>query len=258
MSDLLTEVQDKLCLLTLNRVHKSNAFDNKLLSQLHQELEAAIAHPQVRVILIKAHGTHFSAGADIAWMHSMAQLSEAENLKDAEVLGNLMYRLYHSPKPTIAMVQGAAFGGGAGLVAACDLAVAAPCARFCFSEVQLGLIPAVISPYVVEAIGAKNAAMLFMSAEIFNAERAQTLGLVQHCVEEDKLADFTYNYANKIAHNAPGAVQLAKQLVRQVKAKPIDKELMQHTVSLIAKQRVSAEGQKGLAAFLTKNRPDWN
>ena len=258
MSDLLTEIQDKVCLLTINRVSKHNAFDNHLLALMQTQLDAAINNPEVRVIVLKANGKHFSAGADLAWMHSMAQFSEEENLNDTMVLGNLMYSLNQSPKPTIAMVQGSAFGGGAGLAAACDIAIASLSARFCFSEVKLGLIPAVISPYVVKAIGERAAKMLFMSAELFDAPRALSLNLVQHCVPEEELLEFTLKYAKQISNNAPDAVKISKQLAGDVANKKINEELVHYTASLIANKRVSAEGQQGLKAFLNKETPNWN
>lgn len=258
MSDLLYEIQDHLCLLTLNRVSKHNAFDNHLLAEMQTQLDAAIANPQVRVIVLKANGKHFSAGADLAWMQDMARFSEAENLNDAMVLGNLMYALNQSPKPTLAMVHGAAFGGGAGLAAACDMTIAAISARFCFSEVKLGLIPAVISPYVVNAVGERSAKALFMSAEIFDATKALSLNLVQHCIPDENLLEFTLNYAKQISNNAPEAVRASKKLAAQVANKNIDKELVYFTASLIAQKRVSHEGQQGLNAFLNKETPNWN
>ncbi len=258
MSDLLSEVQERVCLLTVNRISKHNAFNNHLLAEMQEQLDAAISNPEVRVIVLKANGKHFSAGADLTWMQNMVQFTEEENLEDSMVLGNLMYSLNQSPKPTIAMIQGAAFGGGAGLVAACDIAIAAPSARFCFSEVKLGLVPAVISPYVVKAIGERSAKMLFMSAEIFDVKRAMDLNLVQHCVEEEELLEFTLKYAKQISHNAPEAVKIAKQLVHDVADKQINEELVRYTASLIARKRVSAEGQQGLKAFLNKETPNWN
>ncbi|KGP63564.1 gamma-carboxygeranoyl-CoA hydratase [Legionella norrlandica] len=258
MSDLLYETQERVCLLTMNRVSKYNAFDNQLLSEMQVQLSSAINNPDIRVIVLKANGKHFSAGADLAWMQSMANFTEEENLKDSMILGNLMYSLNQSSKPTIAMVQGSAFGGGAGLVAACDIAIAGTSARFCFSEVKLGLIPAVISPYVVKAIGERAAKMLFMSAEIFDAARAYSLNLVQHCVPEDTLLEFTLKYAMQISNNAPDAVKRSKQLARYVANKEIDEELVHYTASLIAHKRVSAEGQEGLKAFLNKETPNWN
>ncbi|HHF7374775.1 enoyl-CoA hydratase-related protein [Legionella bozemanae] len=258
MSDLLYEIQDHLCLLTLNRVSKHNAFDNQLLSEIHHQLDAAIANSNVRVIVLKANGKHFSAGADLAWMQSMAHYNEEENLKDAMVLGNLMYALNKSPKPTVAMVHGSAFGGGAGLAAACDITIASQSARFCFSEVKLGLIPAVISPYVVQAIGERSAKALFMSAEVFDAAKALSLHLVQHCVPEESLLEFTLNYAKQISNNAPNAVRASKQLASYVVNKKINEELVYYTASLIAQKRVSAEGQQGLNAFLKKETPNWD
>jgi methylglutaconyl-CoA hydratase len=169
-----------------------------------------------------------------------------------------MYHLYHSPKPTLAMVQGSAFGGGAGLAAACSIAIASASARFCFSEVTLGLIPAVISPYVVKAIGERNAQMLFMSGEVFDAQRALALNLIQHCVSDEDLSDVTLNYATQISNNAPDAVKQSLQLARYVANKPIDEALVQYTARLIAQKRISAEGQQGLKAFLNKETPNWN
>lgn len=258
MSDLLYEIQDRVCLITMNRVNKHNAFDNQLLTEMQMQLNSAINDAKVRVIVLKANGKHFSAGADLAWMQSMAHFTEEENLRDSMVLGNLMYSLNQSPKPTIAMVQGSAFGGGAGLVAACDIAIAANSARFCFSEVKLGLIPAVISPYVVKSIGERAAKMLFMSAEMFDATRAYALNLVQHCVIEEALLEFTLKYATQIGNNAPEAVKISKQLAQYVANKKIDEELVHYTASLIAHKRVSSEGQEGLNAFLNKETPNWN
>ncbi len=257
MNDLLSEIQDHVLLITFNRIHKHNAFDDVLLRALQRVLDQANENPDIRVIVLKANGRHFSAGADLDWMQRMAQFSEAENLADATVLARVMYTLNQSPKPTLAMVQGAAMGGGAGLVAACDIAIAANTARFCFSEVKLGLIPAVISPYVIKAIGERAATWLFMSAETFDAQRALALQLVQYCVPEDELLSYTLNYAQQLAALAPIAVRDAKSLVRQVACQPIDEALQHVTAALIAKKRVSAEGQNGLQSFLNKKTPTW-
>lgn len=252
MSDLLSELQGPVLLITLNRVDKHNAFDDTLLIDLQNLLDNAQESEAVRVIILKANGRHFSAGADLSWMQRMAQYSEEENIADAKILARLMHTLYQCAKPTIAMVHGAAMGGGAGLVAACDLAIAANTARFCFSEVKLGLIPAVISPYVIKAIGERAATSLFISAETFDAKRALELQLVQHCVPEEELLSYTLKYAQQIAQWPTGAVKRAKSLVRQVAGKPINEELQHLTAALIAKQRVSEEGQQGLRAFLNK------
>ncbi|HBI22102.1 MAG TPA: gamma-carboxygeranoyl-CoA hydratase [Legionella sp.] len=258
MTGLLSERQGHVHLITLNRVDKHNAFDDGLLAHLQTLLDSVIADPLVRVIVLKANGKHFSAGADVSWMQRMAQFSEAENLADAQVLARVMYTIHQCPKPTIAMVHGAAFGGGAGLVAACDIAIAAHTARFCFSEVKLGLIPAVISPYVIQAIGEKAATWLFMSAEVIEAQRACELQLVQHCVPDDELLAYTLCYAEQMAQLAPLAVRASKALVREVSGLPINKTLQHMTATLIARQRTSVEGQQGLQAFLKKETPRWN
>ncbi|STX29583.1 enoyl CoA hydratase/isomerase (crotonase) [Legionella beliardensis] len=258
MNELLTQLQDHVFIITLNRVNKHNAFDDKLIKALQEQLNKAIADNQVRVILLKANGPHFSAGADLSWMQRMAQFNEEENLVDALVLARLMKTLYECPKPTIAAVQGGAFGGGAGLVAACDIAIASTEAKFCFSEVKLGLIPAVISPYVVKAIGERAAKWLFMSAQPFDAEQAKQLNLIQYCVQDCTLANFALTYARQIANLAPKAVADCKALIHRVCNRPVTDELIQETAVLIAQKRVSKEGQKGLQAFLKKEQPQWN
>lgn len=258
MSDLLCEQQGKSFIITMNRVEKHNAFDDAMLAHLELVLEEARENPTVSVIILMANGPDFSAGADVSWMQRMADYNEEENRADAMLLARMMYALYTCPKPTIAMVQGAAFGGGAGLAAACDIAIAADTARFCFSEVKFGLIPAVISPYVIKAIGERAACELFMTAQIFNAQRAYDLKLVQHCVPQDKLLTFTLDLAEKIAKNAPLAVKASKALVRLVGGQPIDEAIQILTSSLIAEKRISAEGQRGLKAFLSKTTPNWD
>ncbi|MDX2346529.1 MAG: enoyl-CoA hydratase-related protein, partial [Legionella sp.] len=201
---------------------------------------------------------HFSAGADLDWMQRMAGFSEAENKADAKALAHLLSSLHHSKKPTIAAIQGGAFGGGAGLVAACDIAIAADTAQFCFSEVKLGLIPAVISPYVVRAIGARAANWLFMSAEKINAKTALNTGLVQHVVPEEELPSHAHQYARGLAALAPDAIAASKQLVAAVVHQPIDERLADLTADLIAKKRASTEGKKGMHAFLNKKTPVWD
>jgi methylglutaconyl-CoA hydratase len=258
MTELLVETQEHVHLITLNRVDRHNAFDDKLLADLQKEWDKAIGDPAIRVIVLKANGRNFSAGADLAWMQRMVQSSESENLADAMILARLMYTIHHCPKPSITMVQGAAYGGGAGLVAACDMAIAADTARFCFSEVKSGLIPAVISPYVIRAIGERAATWLFTSAETIDAKRALELQLVQHCIPEDGLLKYTLQYAHQITQWAPGAVRAAKALVRQVASQPVNETLQHLTATLIAKQRVSDEGQRGLQAFLRKETPKWD
>lgn len=252
MSDLLTEIQDSLCLLTLNRVSKHNAFDEHLLQDMQTQLNQAIENPNIKVILLKAHGKHFCAGADLHWMQKMVDYSMEDNVQDAMVLANLLSTLYHCPKPTIAVVQGSAYGGGAGLVAACDIAIAATSARFCFSEIKLGLIPAVISPYVVKAIGERQAKRLFLSAEVFDAAHALDLNLIHHVISDDNLMQHALEYAKQISQYSAQALNRCKQLIENVANKPIDPALSLYTATAIAQQRVSIDGQNGLKAFLTK------
>ncbi|MCA0404477.1 MAG: enoyl-CoA hydratase/isomerase family protein [Proteobacteria bacterium] len=258
MSNLNAELKDKLFILTLNRSEKHNAFDDLILKDMQAFLDEAINTPKARAIILRANGKHFSAGADLNWMQRMVSFSQEENEQDAMVLAKVMHTLHTSPKPTLALVQGSAFGGGAGLAAACDIAIAAENARFCFSEVKLGLIPAVISPYVVNAIGARAANHLFISAEMFDAEKAQQLGLVQKIVTEDLLLDFGLDYAMQLTKLAPEAIAQSKKLVADIANQPIDESLLEKTAALIAKKRISAEGQKGLKAFLNKETPNWN
>ncbi|MBA2649072.1 MAG: enoyl-CoA hydratase/isomerase family protein [Legionella sp.] len=258
MSDLLVDIQENICELTLNRVNKNNAFDDKLIQALCNAYLDAIQSSKVRVILLKSNGKHFSAGADLEWMQRMAQFDVEENTDDALLLAQLMHTIYHCPKPTITMIQGSAIGGGIGLIAASDVGIAALNASFCFSEVQLGLIPAVISPFIVKAIGERATKALFMSAEVFDAPRALTLNLIHHCVPEEKLLEFTLNYAKKCCNNAPNSVVEAKILVSAVANRPIDIEMANYTAKLIAHKRGSAEGQNGIKAFLNKVKPNWN
>lgn len=257
MSDLLCDLRGRILTLTFNRIKKHNAFDDALLSSLLHALNTAANNPAVHVIVIRANGQHFCSGADLNWMRRMAQYTEAENLQDARLLARVMHAIHTSPKPTIASVQGAAFGGGAGIVAACDLAIATESAQFSFSEVKLGLIPAVISPYVIKSIGERAALALFLSADTFSSTRALHFNLVHHVVQDEAIEPFTEQYANKIAHLPPAALAECKTLVRHVSKHPIDDALLEYTAKAIAKRRVSAEGQEGLRAFLQKEKPSW-
>ncbi len=258
MHNLLTELDGHVFILTLNRTDKHNAFDDTLLQALQAQLDYAAENPEIRVILLRANGRHFSAGADLDWMQRMAGFDEAENKADAKALAHLLSSLHHCQNPTLAVSQGAAFGGGAGLAAACDIAIAADNAQFCFSEVKLGLIPAVISPYVVRAIGARAANWLFMSAEKIDAKTALNLGLVHQIVPEEELPSHAHQYARSLATLAPEAVQASKELVAAVTHQPIDETLQDLTATLIAKKRASAEGKKGMQAFLNKKTPIWD
>jgi methylglutaconyl-CoA hydratase len=212
--------------------------------------------PQSRLLVLRANGKSFSAGADLNWMQRVAQYSQAENKADAENLAELMSSLYYFPHPTLAIVQGAAFGGGVGLVSCCDIAIASDKASFCLSEVKLGLVPAVISPYVIAAIGTRQAQRYFLSAERFDAQTAYHLGLVQQLCTPETLDNQATALIDNLLSNAPVALSACKQLIHRVDAS-INPELRDYTTSLIAQLRVSPEGQEGLAAFLEKRPAGW-
>jgi methylglutaconyl-CoA hydratase len=243
--------------LWLNRPSLHNAFDDVLIGQLSGALAELAEDAAVLVVLLAGKGKSFSAGADLSWMRRMAAYSQVENERDAEALSELMHRLDTMPKPTIALVHGVAIGGGVGLVAACDMALAEEDAVFAVSEVRLGLIPAVISPYVIAAIGRRAARRYFLTAERFSASQAMMLGLVNAVVPTGALAEEGAKLAGILCENGPQAIAEAKRLIAAVAGRPIDAQLRSDTARRIAQQRASAEGREGVAAFLEKRRPRW-
>ena len=255
---LQTQVTEGVATLRLNRPDMHNAFDDALIAALTAELVRLENSSAVRVIVLAANGTSFCAGADLGWMRRMAQYSEQENIRDAMALAALMRTLAQASKPTIARVQGAAFGGGVGLVACCDIAIAGTEASFSLSEVRLGLIPAVISPYVIAAIGERQARRYFLTAERFDSMEARRIGLVHHVAEGGALDSAVANMADHLLKGGPRALAAAKKLITQVSLRPVDEALVADTARRIASIRVGAEGQEGLAAFLEKRKPDWS
>lgn len=243
--------------LTLNRAELHNAFDDALIRELATALKAVDAHPQARVLVLRGAGKSFCAGADLNWMKCMADYSWDENYQDSLSLAGLMQALAGLKIPSIAVVQGAAFGGGVGLVACCDMAFASDKASFSLSEVKLGLIPAVISPYVVRAIGERAAHRYFVSAERFDAAEALRLGLVHQVLAPEALDDKVTEVVNAILANGPMAVLAAKKLIAFVSGKPIDEDVIRETAQRIADIRASAEGREGVGAFLDKRKADW-
>lgn len=255
MQDAVLIEQDKqVCYLTLNRPEKHNAFDDHMIEALHHHLLCASDNPDIQLIVLKAGGRHFSAGADLQWMQRMVNMSESENMRDAQKLAALLHTLYHLEKPTLSLVQGSAYGGGVGLIAATDIALCTESARFCFSEVKLGLIPAVISPFVIEAIGSRAANALFITAEVFDAPKALSLQLVHRVISETQFETESAKFIAHLAALPEEARYLAKKLVRTVKNQPIDTQLQTVTAEMIAKRRVSEEGQRGILAFLNQSR----
>jgi methylglutaconyl-CoA hydratase len=243
--------------LRLERPELHNAFDAGLIARLTDALDAAAADAGVRVVVLEGAGASFSAGADLNWMRGMAAASEAENRDDALALARLMRTLDELPRPTVARVHGAAFGGGVGLVACCDIAIGAVQAKFGLTESRLGLLPAVISPYVVSAIGTRQARRWFATAEVFDAAQALRMGLLHEVVEADALDAAVERQVALLLKAGPVASASAKRLVRDVALQPERDLLDQSNARLIAALRVSPEGQEGLAAFLEKRPAEW-
>ncbi|MES2088668.1 MAG: enoyl-CoA hydratase/isomerase family protein [Pseudomonadota bacterium] len=241
----------------LNRPALRNAFNDETIAELTQAFTSLGQDPQVRAIMLGAHGKAFSAGGDLNWMRAMADYSWAENHADAARLAAMLWAIADCPVPVIARVQGDCYGGGVGLVAACDIAVAVDSASFCLSEVKLGLIPGTISPYVIRAIGERAARRYFTTAERFDAQRALALGLVHEVCTPESLDDTVNAIAHAILANAPHAVRASKQLVADVAGMPLTAELRDQTARCIADIRASAEGRAGLQAFLNKTTPPW-
>ncbi|GAB3291745.1 enoyl-CoA hydratase-related protein [Pseudidiomarina andamanensis] len=241
--------------LTLNRPEVHNAFDDSMIAELLHALDDVRANDNVRVLVLQSNGKNFSAGADLGWMRSMAAKNYDENIADAGELSRLMQELDELPKPTIALVQGAAFGGAVGLAACCDIALATPASSFCLSEVKIGLIPAVISPYVMRAIGTRQSRRYMVTAERFGAEIAHQIGLVHEVV--DDLQTAVRPLIDSLVTNSPAAVSAAKQLALDIDQQPLNANTRRVTIERIAEIRVSAEGQEGLSAFLEKRAPNW-
>ena len=254
---LVQQEENGLAIVQFNRPDIHNAFDEIFIRELTGALDTLNRDSSVRVVLLKSTGKSFSAGADLNWMQRMADYSWTENYQDSLALATLMQTLASMDKPSIAAVQGSAFGGGVGLVACCDIVLCAPSAQFCLSEVKLGLIPAVISPYVLAAIGERASKRYFVSAERFSADTALRLGLVHEIVDADKLDDAATTLTQAILANGPNAISEAKRLIKRVAGKPIEEDVIRHTATKIADIRASTEGREGITAFLEKRAPDW-
>lgn len=252
-----TGIRDNVFHIRLDRPDKRNAFDDEIVQALIKAFDQAGAEPGVRVIVLEAAGKHFSAGADLGWMRRMAEMSHDENRDDALRLAALMQRIDHAEKPVICRIQGAAFGGALGLICASDIAVAAEDARLCLSEVRLGILPAVIAPYVVRALGPRQAQRYFMTAEQISAARALELGLVHECAPEHELDARIATLVEALQQGAPGAQLRSRELIEQVAWKPTEDGILQWTAELIARLRAGPEGREGLDAFLEKRAPGW-
>ena len=252
-----TTVRDAVATVTLTRPELHNAFDEALIAQLTATFVSLDDNPDVRVVVLAGEGRSFCAGADLNWMKRMAAFGHDENLRDAGALAAMLRALYALSKPTIARVHGAAYGGGVGLVAACDIALAVPEAAFALSEARLGLIPATIGPYVIEAIGARQARRYFLTAERFTAAEALRIGLVHEVVAADRLDARIGELVASLEAAGPRAQLECKALIRGVAHRPIDDDVIAGTAEHIAAVRASPEGREGVAAFLGKRAAEW-
>lgn len=255
---LLDVSPNGVAVVTLNRPGKRNAFDELMIAGLSDTFETLKGADHVRIVFIRGEGAVFCAGADVDWMRRAAEFTDQGNETDALALARMLRHLHELPQLTVALAHGAAMGGGAGIVAACDVAVAVKTTQFRFSEVRLGLTPATISPYVIEAVGPRWARALFATGESFDGTFAERIGLVQYAVEDDAALRPMMEHLSELAMAAaPGAVADAKALVRHVAGHKIDDGLAKETARRIAARRSSAEGREGLAAFLEKRKPEW-
>lgn len=243
--------------VTLCRPEKANAFNADVIAQLNSALDSLSTDPTVKALILNSQGKHFSAGADIEWMRSMVTKSEQENHLDAYQLATLLDKLDRFPFPTVAIVQGCAFGGALGLICCCDMVFASENCQLCLSEVKLGLIPATIAPYVIRAMGVRHARRYMLSAERIDAHTALELNLVHRISPCLNLNEDAHQWLLPILNHGPQAMVEVKRLCHHCAESPIDDALMRYTSELIAKIRVSPQGQEGLSAFLQKRAPDW-
>lgn len=247
---------NKIAIVTLNRADKRNAMHGPLISELSLAL-TTLAQSETRVLILNGAGEDFCAGGDIAWMQHMINASQDQNEADAKQLAELLLQLYHFPVPTIVLAQGKTFGGGMGLVTASDIALANKDAVFGFPEVKIGMTPAVISPYVIAAIGVRQASYYFLTGESFKAEEAKSIGVIHRIIDHQPLLDAGLALANTLLVNGPYALSGVKKLIPDVARQKISSELAMTTAEHLAERRVSQEGQEGLRAFLEKRPAKW-
>ena len=250
--------ENRLAILTLNRPDKRNAMNGDMIKEISAALYALANDKEISVLMINGNGEHFCAGADINWMKTVGTFTPEENLRDAEVLANLLYQLYEFPKPTIALAHGAVLGGGMGIVSTCDIVLAAKNASFGFPEVKMGIAPSTISPYVIAAIGERAAHYYFLTGMRFGAEEAHRIGLIHQWTEDDALTQSGHTLAQTLLQNAPNALTAIKQLIRRVSNEKITPALSKVTAQHLADIRKAGEAQEGLKAFLEKRAPQWN
>jgi methylglutaconyl-CoA hydratase len=257
MKHLLIQVADQIGRITLNRPEVRNAFNEEVIQELTASFVDLTARSDVRCIVLAANGAAFCAGADLNWMRRVADYSVADNTQDASVMAEMLRTVANCPKPTVACVQGDTYAGGTGLVAACDMAVAANTVNFCVSEVKIGLIPATISPYLIRAMGLRAAQRYWLTAERFSAEQALGFGLVSQVTTPEALPAAVDALCKALCSASPTALAATKQLIADVAGKDISPALIAHTVKAIAQSRSSEQGKEGVQAFLQKRKPNW-
>lgn len=253
---ILYNVEKNTAHVTLNRPEVHNAFNDTMIKELSTVFDDIAANHDIRVVIVTGNGKSFCAGADLNWMRRVKDYSYEDNLKESLELAEMLYKAYSSPKPTIARVNGAAIGGGTGLVAVCDIAIAATKAKFSFSEVKLGLIPACISPYVIKKCGEGKCREFFLTGERLTADKAYNAGLVNAVVPLEEIDSTIDKLVKQLISSGPDAITNCKELLRRVSAMSLE-EAKKHTAEVIAKLRISEEGQEGMNAFLEKRRPNW-
>jgi len=251
------DINNGVARVTLNRPELRNAFDDALIRELQAAFDRLGKDKAVRVVVLAGNGPAFCAGADLNWMKRMAGYGYDENVADAQALAKMLATLDRLPKPTIARVHGPVFAGGTGLVAACDIAVGTPEAKFCLSEAKLGLSPATISPYVIRAMGEHMARRYFLTAEVFDAEEAFRIGMLSALVPLLELDSTVDGLVKNLLAGGPEAHAKIKELIRDVGRRPVDDALVAETAKRIAEIRVSPEGREGIASFLEKRKASW-
>lgn len=247
---LLIHTENGIATLTLNRIKQHNALDAQLVTMLDQAFKNLQADESIHLVKITANGTNFCAGGDLSWFKN-----KTADAADTKILAQMLKRLYEFPKPIVAVAHGATFGGGVGLLACCDIVIAETTAKFCLSEVKLGLAPATISPYLVQAIGMRQATYLTITAESIRADQAKSLGLVHVIADANELASTTHNLIAKLQLNGPEAMSISKILFRYLA--PLPQDYLEKTAQLLTEVRTSHEAQEGIQAFLEKRVAQW-
>ncbi len=257
LQTILFRVEDNVANVTFNRPDVHNAFNDTMIKELSTVFDAIAKNPDIRAVVVTGEGKSFCAGADLNWMRRVKDYTYEDNLRESLELAGMLYKIYSSPKPTVARVNGAAIGGGTGLVAVCDIAIGATKAKFSFSEVKLGLIPACISPYVLKKCGEGKCREFFLTGERLTAEKACNAGLLNAVVPLEELDVAVDALVKQLISSGPEAITQCKELLRMVAEMPFT-EAREYTAEVIARLRISEEGQEGMAAFLEKRKPKWS